>query len=147
MANESAAVLRRLAEAADGFRTGEPIWFVLDPANLAEAIARPTEEAAQAYVAEHPGWTIHGPFITPAEATRSRYIVNVRLDFSDLTYVDLGADLDALFLTTAAREKFAYPYYARVLGAPDAALMQSTDMATSPDATKHSGDTIYSSVP
>ena len=65
----SAALLRRIAEAVDGNRTGEPVFVVVmrQGGYWDVPAAFPTRQAAQGYASDHPGTEWFGPYISPPD--------------------------------------------------------------------------------
>ena len=150
----SAALLRRLGEAADGFRTGRPIYVVAcydDPREdlrVFECEADALEHLTRA----GDRFGMFGPFATPADrsvsggplrevavtpGTRSvragevaEVAVTIRAESGEERTVRLdGREHDALFWTASAIDKFAVPYYAHVQGAEFAAELRRRVMA------------------
>lgn len=68
-ANVPGTLLRRLADAADAFRTGNPIWIVADP-NLPHDISGVYNTLAEADADPSlgTGYTRYGPFVTPPDS-------------------------------------------------------------------------------
>lgn len=124
-----AIVIRRLAEAADGFR-GRPVWFVLNPTELTYTSPvyhafSPTE--ARELAGGHDGYFYYGPFLTPPDPPPARRIASILVRFTDGTNQEVECEgIDALFFSNAAREKFMYPYYDRLYGPAVAAEMQAS---------------------
>jgi hypothetical protein len=145
---------RLLAEAADGFRTGLPTWFVARDSFPHQPLIGPfaTYEMAldSARLCLTEGCRVHGPFVgipdggSPVMAggcvhfSRTWWVCSPvppvgfgELDSLRLTYFPRGGDpfslhwgtweVDAIFLTQAAIDKFALPYYASLYGAAYAA--------------------------
>lgn len=149
----SAGLLRRLAEAADGYRTGERIWIVArtqEPYQIV-GIFTDTVEAAQTK-ATMQGVDFYGPFLTQRDFNRRVALVPVRhrpptiysldslaswrlppnpLFIDDVDSIVVlaydgrtvawhgsapGRDIDAVFFTLAAQDKFVFPYYTSVSG-------------------------------
>jgi hypothetical protein len=72
-----ATLLRRLAEAADGFRTGEDIWIVADPLypHTLLGVYPTLAEAERARDSERPSYGVFGPFQTDPSYALSRDVV------------------------------------------------------------------------
>jgi len=136
----SAGVAKRLAAAADGFRHGKPMYFVLgfrDPAGLqrfeGEAGREAAERARREREAKGGGekFGVFGPYVTepghgPAAAPPAAEVLDVTVrmklpDGSTRTQVLGGGEFDAIFWTRSAVDKFVVPYYAGALGLQAAA--------------------------
>ncbi|MGH7521920.1 MAG: hypothetical protein ACREMI_11635 [Gemmatimonadales bacterium] len=158
----SAGLLRRLAAAADGYRTGEPIWIVTSTAEPYSVVgAFPTLEEARSRASLVRGAHAFGPYVTPRDLGRVEAFVPTRhfrptiymldssyawrpplppLPFSDLDSVVITAytksgrtwrgltrgDVDAVFFTLSAHDKFVAPYYAALSGLDVAGQMRDT---------------------
>ena len=119
-----AGMLRVLAEAADGFRTGQAVFFVADrryPYNIAGTFeSRPAAEAARADSGSSYG--VFGPYTTPADriADTSPRVIGVRLTLQTArgrVFRELDpTKVDAVFLTPSAVDKFLLPYYTSIYG-------------------------------
>ena len=120
----SATLLRVVAEAADGYRTGEPTYFVAEY-RFPHSVRGPYKTLADARNAVTRGYGVFGPYTTPPDEQKETVRV-VRVTLSVLnekgvrteSEVKLDSAVDALFLTRAAVDKFLVPYYVRVYG-PD----------------------------
>lgn len=118
----SASLLRVLAEAADGYRTGGPIWIVAgyDPPHQVLEVTDNAEGAQAALREAPPGFGLFGPYVTPADdvpyAQLSVLEVLIIVGPGDTLSLD-PAQYDAAFWSLPAIEKFCVPYYARVYGA------------------------------
>jgi hypothetical protein len=145
----SAGMLRRIAEAADGYRTGRNVWFAVNETAPYE-IVRVFEDAPGAAPR---GARVVGPYLTPADFGSPALFVPVphvpptKYGLDSMLYWRLppeawkmedidsivitafrrgggapwhvsspGRDIDAVFFTLAANDKFVFPYYARVSG-------------------------------
>jgi len=121
----SAGLYRRLAEAADGFRDGAPVWFAahrLDPNQEVLGPFRSQENVLSAAEAE-PGYDAFGPFITDPESAPvgEEEIVGAAVwvkeeDGSFSWAIYQPSDVDAVFLTDSAIDKFVVPYLSQVHG-------------------------------
>lgn len=153
----SAGLLRRLAAAADGYRTGRPVWVVasdMEPYAVSGVFQH--EDSAISAQRSMSGYDVYGPYTTPrdwgrmpiwvarphmkptiyGEDNRPRWrlpdtpwladdidsVVVTAHHRSGATWrgVSRGLEVDAVFFTVAAHDKFVYPYYAGLYG-PDAA--------------------------
>ncbi len=133
-----ASLLRVLAEAADGYRTGERVWVVASyraPHDIAGAFADPTAAAASAREAGGE-YAAFGPYVTPARPTalvgnlvELRAIVRRPDGTLDTSVIDTGRH-DALFWSESAIDKFVMPYYTSVYGVERAQeLRQELDLS------------------
>jgi len=154
----SAGLLRRLAAAADGYRTGEPIWIVASPAEPYSVFgAFPSFEEARRQAMSVRGGQTYGPYITPRDEGRPMMFVPVKHSWptiygfdstfapavpwlvSDVDSIVViaynrsgdtwrrssrGNEVDALFFTLSAHDKFASPYYAALSGLDAATRMR-----------------------
>jgi hypothetical protein len=117
-------MLRVLAEIADEFRTGAPVFLVAAFAFLHTVIGGVPSRAAadSARAAAGPGHGVFGPYVTPADQIPDSVpkVISVRLEIQTpqgKQVVDVDPDtVNALFFTQAAVDKFAIPYYSRVYG-------------------------------
>jgi hypothetical protein len=120
----SATLLRVLAEAADGYRTGQPVYFVADHRFPHQVLGSFASRGAADSVRADSGATfaVFGPYVTQRTArpdTASRLVgITLTMSTSQGTRtIDLDPQqIDALFLTRSAFEKFAIPYSTRVHG-------------------------------
>ena len=121
----TATMLRVLAETADEFRTGVPVFLVAAyqfPHRVLGGF--PTRAAADsARAAAGAGHGVFGPYVTPAEPApdSTPKVISVRLEIETMgtrRIVNVNPDtVDALFLSLSAYDKFVIPYYTRVYGA------------------------------
>jgi hypothetical protein len=75
----SAGLLRRLAEAADGYRTGERIWIVARTEAPYQIVGIFTDTIGAARAkGTAPGVDFFGPFVTPRDYNRAVLLVPVR---------------------------------------------------------------------
>jgi hypothetical protein len=122
----SATMLRVLAEAADVYRTGQPVFLVADyrfPHNVLRAFNSKAD--AERAKADSATYGVFGPYVTaqdpiPDNAPR---IVGIRVSKRDnlgrvTTQNIIPAGADALFLSMSAIDKFVLPYYSKIYG-PD----------------------------
>lgn len=137
----SATMLRVLAEAADGFRTGRPIYLVADrrfPHNVAGPF--PSRAAAERVRADSGAtFAVFGPYLTrPDPAPRSApRVVAVRITVEQpggrrRTFDVRPDSIDALFFTLSAVDKFMVPYYTRIYGTEYAHVLRETVMRQAP---------------
>jgi hypothetical protein len=123
-----ASLLRRLGEAADGYRDGKPKWVVANrtfPHKVAGVFPTAAEAAAAADRAG-PGYDDFGPFQTVDDppdqsSVGSENVVAVIVVKEGGKQVRYGADtVDAMFWSLAAFDKFIVPYLAFVYGSREA---------------------------
>jgi hypothetical protein len=74
-----ATLAKRLAEAADGYRTGEPVWFAAAFAYPHELRGPfPSEEAALAAIRDVlPSYGVFGPYVTPRDLDRTTVFIGI----------------------------------------------------------------------
>ena len=149
LSSPSAAMLRRLAEAVDGYRDGKRHWFIaregarvdLKGAFNSLAAARAAKRAAGR------GYQVFGPFRTPADGGTS--VVKVALTMRDRkgresTRTWRPKDgCDAMVFTQSAYDKFFAPYYARLVGLDEARKMRWALSDDPFNAVVHLFPTIY----
>lgn len=132
----SAAVLRRLAEAADGYRTGETVYFVMSVAPPHEVIGtHPDASSAAAEAAratkEYGGeqrFAVSPPCTTPPDHPRTGEVlsvsIRVRTPGGEEQITIEPRTHDALFWSLAAIDKLVIPYYALIHGVAEAARLR-----------------------
>jgi len=125
-----ASLVRRLAEAADGYRDGKDKWVVAsrkaDKGNhRVVGVFDSLQEAEFTATREGPEYAAFGPYRTPTEeflvppGERVREVIVVYVNGQKKSY---GADsVDALFWGLSAFDKFIVPYLASVASAEYAA--------------------------
>ena len=153
----SPPLLRRLAEAVDGHRTGRPVWVVASHDSLNPVRGVLSDRPSADRLARRLGssYDVFGPYLSPRELASAYMVVNCvhdgtvsimtpycpgpiiprqNVDSMSLTiFVRGGATrrmpidpgVDAVFLSLPAIDKFAIPYYSRVVGIEAAAAMRS----------------------
>ena len=144
----SAAVLARVAEAADGFRDGKTYYFVVNAASPrtvewrstrpeAEAVASTLQQGSQTGAGAR--WVVVGPCSTPEDVVKQPNgiwtVCTVSVEERDAagnvvrTYDRVWrngeSSMDALFFNVSAMDKFLFPYYTAVYGAHIAADMRA----------------------
>ncbi len=119
----SAPVLRALAVAADGYRTGLPVWFVMDmrPPEHVVGVYQSLDGARHAVARDSTHLEVFGPFVTERDARQLTRVVGITLVVSDSaggrSTIEVDPDsIDALFLTPGAVERFLLPYYVWAYG-------------------------------
>jgi hypothetical protein len=136
----SATMLRVLAETADEFRSGTPVYLVAAfgfPHTVRGGF--PSREAAErARAAAGPGHGVFGPYVTPEDEIPDSVprVVSVRLELETpggRRTVTVNPDtVNALFFTQSAYDKFVTGYYARVYGAEYAAELRDISLLSRP---------------
>lgn len=117
----SATMLRVLAEAADVHRTGRPVFLVADYRFPHYVIGHfPTRAKAERVKADS-GTTfgVFGPYVTQPDRMRDKTsrIVSVTIETGGRRVTrPLDPNIDALFLSMSAVDKFMVPYYQRIYG-------------------------------
>jgi hypothetical protein len=142
------AVLKRVAEAVDGYPLRGTVYVVLDSAQEVAAVVASRSEADSVVRALRRA-EVHGPLraspssfqslvarcihsrsamrgICPQLPLRDIRTLSLVIGLRDGTSrrVELPLDGDALFLTMSAFDKFAFPYYARTEGVEAAIEMR-----------------------
>jgi hypothetical protein len=123
---KSASLLRRLAEAADGFRDGKPRWVAIhrkgqEGHHKVLGVFRTYEEAAFKARTAGPEYAVFGPFVTvddpPDQSSTETDVVEVIVRQKNGMEKRYSADsVDALFWSLAAFDKFIAPYLTSVDG-------------------------------
>jgi hypothetical protein len=123
---KSASLLRRLAEAADGFRDGKPRWVVIHRRgdkghHDVRGVFMTFQEASFTAQRAGPEYATFGPFVTkddpPDESSTEEDVVEVLVRQKNGVVKRFGADsVDALFWSLAAFDKFIAPYLTTVDG-------------------------------
>jgi hypothetical protein len=129
----SASLLRVLGEVADVYRTGRPVFLVADyrfphrvigrfpQTGATTNTARARRQAEQLQADSGSSFGVFGPYVTaqdPPDTTTSR-IADVILVWQTprgRVQRRLDPEVDALFLTMSAVDKFMIPYYDRLYG-------------------------------
>lgn len=125
----SPSLARVLAEAADGNRTGAQLWFAANQ-NFPHRLTGPYESERQARDAARDSgstWGAFGPFVTPRDSVEFN-VVSVTLTIqrdgrTEQVTID-PRQVDALFLSMAAVDKFMIPYYSRIYGSAYGAALR-----------------------
>jgi hypothetical protein len=127
MATVCAKLLRAVAEAADGHRTGEDVFVVACEDVVDELrVFTSAQEAEDFRDAKGGNWQVFGPYVTDGEPIAAKQITRVRLYFDDGSEEELSSnDVEAVFLTLSAIDRFLIPYYTRVRGVEYAAQMRA----------------------
>lgn len=153
----SPILLKRLAEALDGHRTGTPVFIVAcrDSLNRIGGVVATRREAESLARRLGPCFDTYGPYLALLDLLSQRgnpgcvhdgYTSNMiglicpdnpflLADVVSMTLVvrmrdgtvrerRMGPEVDAIFLTLPAIDKFVIPYYARIVGVDSAAAMR-----------------------
>ena len=145
-------LLRQVAEAVDGTRTGGLVWVVVRhsrPQEIIDVVG--SDSAARSLVQRDPrSFSILGPYRAPAlddgfidgcmHMRGSQMIgycpapmrwseidsvwLSVRMRNGSVRITPVPIETDAIFLRTSAIDKFVVPYYTRILGIDSAAAMR-----------------------
>lgn len=120
---KSAFLARRLAEAADGYRDGQPKWVVADRqrkqgnhrvVGVFSSLARADSVADSVAKAEGGEFKAFGPFVTPKEGVDfppEEAVAEVVVVYQNGKQQRYGADsIDALVWSLPAFDKFIVPY-------------------------------------
>lgn len=122
----TASLHRRLAEAADGYRTGEDLWFAADRKDPDMMVSDPfpSVETAMSW-AEENDRDVFGPFNTPDdEQPDNRWEILQAAVWARSPQGDYfrqafdPSEIDAIFLSKSAIDKFLIPYMTRIYGLP-----------------------------
>jgi hypothetical protein len=159
-----ASLLRRLAEAVDGYRSGDALWVVAAwhfPHDVAGVFAS-RAQATEAVRRRGLDYAVFGPYYAPPDSGNEMMLYSVRpcpglhepdswcpdttfslnqavplANIQDITItihaktgpaverVLTPGEVDAVFFTLSAIDKFVMPYYTRVYGAQYAADMRA----------------------
>lgn len=126
----AAPLLRRLAEVADAYRTGKPVYIVAStnpPYDVRAVYFDPKTAADSAGGSYH----VFGPYVTSPDAAAAKATevlsITVRIRTAkDTESVTVNPkEYDALFWTAPAVDKFLVPYYSRVYGPDRAAALHN----------------------
>jgi hypothetical protein len=135
----SASLLRRVAEAADGYRNGRPMYFAVELAHPHQIVEVSMDEQTAHRAAGRanrgaPGAPTHrvlGPCVTLPDSTESpdeevvSVSVTVKSRNGNLRTIAIDArENDALVWSLAAADKFIFPYYSLVSGVDTAARIR-----------------------
>lgn len=122
----SASLMRRLAEAADGYRTGNPVYIIAEIKPPHEIMLVSDENSIKEMFASlnSDEYDIFGPFITKENKQFSEFgeVFEVQVKIkkgSDIKIISIDPkETDSLFWSLSAIEKFVFPYYTLIYG-PD----------------------------
>jgi len=128
----SASLLRRLAEAADGYRDGVPRIIIArrDPPHAVAGVFRADDLGIdEALRAAGPGYEAFGPYLTPQTEsfTNSAHdVLSVTVTFRGQEPQEFSAaEYDALIWSIPAFDKMVMPYLTSVSGFEHAARERS----------------------
>lgn len=123
---KSASLLRRLAEAADGFRDGEPRWVAIHRKGQQGhhdvlGVFKSFEKARDTAQKRGLEYAVFGPFVTvddpPDQSSSEKDVVEVTVKQKNGVVKRFSPDsVDALFWSLAAFDKFIAPYLTSVDG-------------------------------
>ena len=128
----SASLLKRLGEAADGYRDGREVWCVAATKFPHDLEVFFSESEANKYHSDHTRThSVFGPFKTGSEVSASSEVGEV-VEITVTIKVagkkkDVKIDpkkIDCLFWSESAIDKFVFPYYAQLFGVEHAAKMR-----------------------
>lgn len=124
----SATLLKRLGEAAHGYRGTPEVYIAAEVADAGGLEVFTSEVEASKYISSKEDWQVFGPYgsASPTSGTERRISsVEVKLTYQDgeTRTKSYPADTDAVFLSMSAIEKFAIPYYTQLYGVEYAAAM------------------------
>jgi len=132
----TASLLKRLGEAADGYRGENDIYIVASYTFPHELSVFNSESKAKEYysILDQDENNIFGPYNTPIENpptdTIISIIVNIEKDDGSVNEIILDPkEYDALFFSESAKDKFLYPYYTNLYGVEFAAKMKKDSIA------------------
>ena len=120
----TSTMLRIVAETADQYRTGRPVWLLADY-RFPHFVRGPfsTREAAEA-ARRDSTLALFGPYVTPRDPVRDSFprLVSVRMVLRTAAGTQTTLDVqpeeaDAIFFSMASFDKFVVPYYSRLYGA------------------------------
>jgi hypothetical protein len=121
-----ASLAKRVAEAANGLRNDKNVWFVVK-----EEFPHPLKkhyseaEADTDLASRGPGYVKMGPYRTPPDCPHKPAIEWIKVKVKGHKERELKPEnVDALFFSVAALDKFFYPYYTTLYGAEKAAEMR-----------------------
>src|SRR5690349_6369503 len=120
----SASMLKRVAEAADGYRSGEEVWVVAEHAFPHDAEVFKREADAKIYLSKASNLRqIFGPFVSGnshsqfGERPEVSAIVGTVTEGGKSKQVQIHPKAcDSIFWSAAAFDKFVFPYYASLYG-------------------------------
>lgn len=148
----AAPLLRRLAEVADAYRTGKPVYIVAStnpPYDVRAVFFDPKTAADSASGSYH----VFGPYVTQPDAVAQKatevlsITVKIRTAKDTVSVTVNPKQYDALFWTAPAIDKFLVPYYSRVYGADRAAALHNQYVRSAMIIWGHMLRTIADSLP
>jgi hypothetical protein len=137
-----ATLVRRLAEAADGFRNVNQVFFIAGYQPPHPIKDFPDLTSAQSYFSENGfsenDYGIFGPFKTTDDVENLNLpgvenidTVDLAIHFKDGTQQDicLPGGIDSIFFNLSSFEKFVFPYYCHLYGVEYAKTMRDNLIA------------------
>ena len=137
-----ASLARRLAEAADGFRNVDQVFFIAGYQPPYAIKDFPDSTSAQAYMSDHNfsenDYGIFGPFKTTDDVENLNLpgvenieTVDIKIHFKDGSQQDvcLPGSIDSIFFNLSSFEKFVFPYYSHLYGVEYAKTMRDNLIA------------------
>lgn len=125
----SSSLARRLAEAADGFRNVDQVFFIAGYKRPHRIKDFPDSDSAEAYFAakslKEKDYGIFGPYKTTDDVAELNLLGVENIVKVDLTLyfkngkhqkVTLPGGIDSIFLNLSSFEKFVFPYYCHLYG-------------------------------
>ena len=137
-----ASLVRRLAEAADGFRNVNQVFFIVGFQPPHPIKDFPDLTSAQTYFSENNfsenDYGIFGPFKTNDDVENLNLLgveniatVDLTIHFKDGSQqnVCLTGSIDSIFFNLSSFEKFVFPYYCHLYGVEYAKIMRDNLIA------------------
>jgi hypothetical protein len=124
----SASLARRLAEAADGFRNINKVYFIAGYDRPHRRKDFPDLESAQTYYSDLKDkhlYGIFGPYKTTDELKElnlagvesiDSIVMNIHYKNTTTQVVTLPGKIDSIFFNLSSFEKFVFPYYSKLFG-------------------------------
>jgi hypothetical protein len=142
---ESASLLRRLAEAADGYRDGEPriVVALREPPHAVAGVLRASQEAEIDALlrAAGPGYEAFGPFATPGTDPKpggQKQVAMVTVTYTDQSSESFSAaDYDAVIWSVPAFDKLVMPNLVSAYGLPFATAKRTEFVSSAAGALPH----------
>lgn len=152
----SASLLRRLAEVADAYRTGRPVFIVAStkaPHDVS-GVFEGADAANQAAVSAGSSYRVFGPYTTPPDRFEGKpaevldITVKLRTQSETVSVTVDPRKYDALVWTLSAFDKFLMPYDARVYGLDQARELRAEYIRNAPTSplSAHWGMTLTTTV-
>jgi hypothetical protein len=140
----TSTMLRIVAETADQYRTGRPVWLLADYRFPHLVRAFPTRTAAEEARRDSTATLgLFGPYVTPRDSVRDPFprVVSVKIGLrtaagTTTTLEIKPEEADAIFLSMVSFDKFVVPYYSQLYG-PEFARRLRQDALRAPRIIKH----------